>query len=132
LAVALLTQIITGTFNYFADKRKYNNEVKNLYRIKKTEIGENFFYMTGEKMAMIKKNINHWKNWNDSRSEASLEFLNKEMIKLNAYMEKLNADNWKYNPINLYFNVSLSNKDVIESSAKSHKISFSDEVTMSG
>jgi regulator of replication initiation timing len=119
---ALLTQMMTGIFAYFNDKRKYNHEVRNLYRVKKTEIGENFYYMTGEIMAVIKKNIGYWKNWNDSRSEASLEFLNKEMIKLNTYMDKLKTENWKFNLINLYFKVSMSNSEVIESNARSQQL----------
>jgi hypothetical protein len=121
LAGALLTQIITGTFAFFADKRKYHNEARNFYRAKKTEIGENFFYMTGEKMAAIKKNIDHWRNWNDSRTEASLEFLNKELARLNAYMEKLDAENWKFNLIGLYFDVSLSHSEVIGANARSQQ-----------
>lgn len=119
---ALLTQMMTGIFAYFNDKRKYNHEVRNLYRVKKTEIGENFYYMTGEIMAVIKKNIGYWTNWNDSRSEASLEFLNKEMVKLNTYMDKLKTENWKFNLINLYFKVSMSNSEVIESNAKSQQL----------
>ncbi|WP_419699078.1 hypothetical protein [Mucilaginibacter sp. NFX135] len=122
LAGALLTQMMTGIFAYFNDKRKYNHEVKNLYRIKKTEIGENFYYMTGEIMAVIKKNIGYWKNWNNSRSKGSLDFLNREMIKLNAYMDKLKAENWKFNLINLYFNVSMSNSEVIESNIRSQQL----------
>jgi hypothetical protein len=122
LAGALLTQMMTGIFAYFNDKRKYNHEVKNLYRIKKMEIGENFYYMTGEIMAVIKKNIGYWKNWNNSRSEASLKFLNNEMVKLNTYMDKLKAENWKFNLINLYFRVSMSNSEVIESNARSQQL----------
>jgi hypothetical protein len=121
LAGALLTQMITGTFAFFADRRKYRNEARNLYRAKKAEIGENFFYMTGEKMAVIKKNIDHWKNWNDSRSEASLEFLNKELARLNAYIEKLDAENWKFNLIGLYFDVALSHDEVIEANGRSQQ-----------
>jgi hypothetical protein len=121
LVGALLTQMMTGIFAYFNDKRKYNHEVKNLYRSRKTEIGENFYYMTGEMMAVIKKNIGYWKNWNNSRSEASLEFLNKEMVKLNTYMDKLKTENWKFNLINLYFKVSMSNSEVIESNARSQQ-----------
>ena len=122
LVGALITQMMTGIFAYFNDKRKYNHEVKNLYRIKKTEIGENFYYMTGEMMAVIKKNIGYWKNWNNSRSKASLDFLNKEMMKLNTYMDKLKAENWKFNLINLYFRVSMSNNEIIESNARSQQL----------
>ena len=122
LAGALLTQLISGMFAYFSDKRKYSHEVSNLYRVRKTEIGENFYYMTGEVMAIIKKNVGYWKNRNDSRSEASLEFLNKEMIKLNTYMDKLKAENWKFNLINLYFKVSMTNHEVIESNGRSQRL----------
>lgn len=122
LAGAMLTQTLTGLFAYFNDKRKYNNDVKAQFRTRKTEIGESFYYITGEKMAIVNKNIGYWKNWNNSRSEASLEFMNKEMIKLNSYMEKLDADSWKFNLINLYFNVSLTNEILIEANARSKQL----------
>ncbi|MDN5289045.1 MAG: hypothetical protein JWR38_5319 [Mucilaginibacter sp.] len=122
LAGALLTQMMTGLFAYLSDKRKYNQEVSNQYRAKKVEIGENFYYMTGEIMVVIKKNIGYWKNWNSSRSEASLEFLNKEMIKLNAHMDKLKSENWKFNLVNLYFKVSMSNNEVIRYNTRSQQL----------
>ena len=68
LAGALLTQMMTGIFAYFSDQRKYHHEIKNLYRSKKAEIGENFYYMTGEIMAIVKKNIGYWKNWKIGRA----------------------------------------------------------------
>jgi hypothetical protein len=122
LAGALLTQTLTGIFTYFGDKRNYRHEHTNLFKARKIEIGENFYYMTGERMAVISKNISYWKNWNNSRSEASLEFLNKEMVRLNTYLEKLDNENWKFNLINLYFDVSLTNEKVIESNAKSKQL----------
>ncbi|MDB5111084.1 MAG: hypothetical protein JWR67_2198 [Mucilaginibacter sp.] len=118
LAGALLTQLISGLFTYFSNKRKYNIKLKNQYRNKKVEVGENFYFMNGERMAMVKKNIAFWKSRNNIRSESGLSFLNKERDKLNAYITKLNAENWKYNLINLYFNVSLSNNDIIEANVE--------------
>jgi hypothetical protein len=109
LAGALLTQALTGTFQYFGDKRKAQNELKSTYRNKQVEIAESFYYVTGEKMAIVKKNIGYWQNQNSLISEASLAFLNKEMLKLNAHLEKLDAENWKCNLVGLYYNVTLTN-----------------------
>jgi hypothetical protein len=120
LAGALLTQTISGLFAYFSDKRKYNNGVRDLHRAKKVEIGENFYYMTGEKMAIVKKNISYFKNLNNSRSEASLDYLKKEMIKFKSYIDKLNEENWKYNLISLYYNVSFTSTEVLEANEQSH------------
>jgi hypothetical protein len=119
LAGALLTQALTGLFSFLSDKRKSNAELKTTFRNRQIEIAESFYFVTGEKMAIVKKNIDYWQNWNNSRSEASLDFLNKEMAKLNAYMEKLDGENWKYNLISLYFNVSLTNDVLIVSNDKS-------------
>lgn len=71
LAGALCTQLITTANIYFVDKRKQAAELKNQYRNKKVEIGENYYYITGEKMACI-KNIGYWKNWNNARPEESV------------------------------------------------------------
>lgn len=120
LAGALLTQLITAANGYFTDKRKRSTELKNQFRNRKVEIGESFYYMTGEKLAMVRKNIRYWKNWNDSRSEASSEFLNAELKKLNAYIDKLDAENWKYALINLYFEVRLTNNEVSANNTISH------------
>jgi hypothetical protein len=116
---ALLTQTLTGLFSYLGDKRKSNIELKASFRNRQVEIAENFYFVTGEKMTIVKKNIGYWQNWNSSRSEASLDFLNKELVKLNVYMEKLDAENWKYNLISLYFHVSLTNDVLVASNNKS-------------
>ncbi|WP_345954253.1 hypothetical protein [Mucilaginibacter sp. PAMB04168] len=117
-AGALLTQIINATIIYFTDKRKYRTEVKNLYRDKKIDIGENFYYLSGESMTMLKKSITFWKNRSNAQSEMSLAFLNKERKKIEEQTLKLNSENWRYNLISLYFNVSLSFSDVQEYNAK--------------
>ena len=116
---ALLTQGLTGLFSYMGDKRKANTELKNAYRNKQVDIAENFYFVTGEKMAIVKKNIDYWKNYNNSRSDKSLDFLNQEIVKLNAYMGKLDAENWRYNLVSLYFDVTLTNDQVIASNMKS-------------
>lgn len=119
---ALLTQCLTGLFAYLGDKRKSGAALKNTYRNKQVDIAENFYFVTGEKMAVVKKNIGYWKNYNIARSEKSLDFLNKEMNKLNTYIAKLDAENWKYNLISLYFDVSLANDRVIESNLRSKEM----------
>src|SRR5882762_3459885 len=89
LAGALLTQIISQAGAYFADKRKLEAALADQLRNKKIEIGESFFFITGEKMTAIRKNIGFWKNGNKARTDSSLDFLYKETSKFNAYMEKL-------------------------------------------
>jgi hypothetical protein len=120
LAGAILTQALTGLFTYLGDKRKARFELNNLYRQKQIEIAENFYYITGETMSVLKKSIEYWKDRNKPRSEASIEFFNKEMKRLDAYMEKLNAENWKHNLISLYFSVTLSYNEIIAANTKSH------------
>ena len=122
LAGALLTQAIAAVNTYYTDKRKQASEFRTQYRNKKVEIGESFYYVTGEKLASIKKNVGYWKNWNNQRSEASLDFLNKETQRFNNYMDKLNADNWKFNLIGLYFNVFFSNEDIVKANDRSHQL----------
>ena len=122
LAGALLTQIIGQAGAYFADKRKLGAALADQLRNKKIEIGESFFFITGEKMTAIRKNIGFWKNGNKTRTGSSLDFLYKETTRFNAYMEKLNADNWKFNLISLYFNISLTNEEAEKSNRKSAEL----------
>ncbi|MDB5124749.1 MAG: hypothetical protein JWP94_2878 [Mucilaginibacter sp.] len=122
LAGALLTQIINTANGYFIDKRKQAVELKNAYRNKKIEIGESFYYMAGEKMAIIKKTIRYWKNWNKSRTADSISFLKKEISQLNKQMEALEAENWKYSLISIYFNVSFISNEIIESNERTHRL----------
>lgn len=122
LAGALLTQMIVVVNTYFIDKRKQQLELATQLRLKKIEIGESFFFVTGEMMTTIKKNIGYWKNWNNARTEKSLDFLHKETFKFNTYMEKLHTDNWKFNLISLYFNVSFTNDEVILSNTRSRQL----------
>jgi hypothetical protein len=97
LAGALVTQLMNGLFVYYSDKRKYRIEVKNAYRNKKIEIGENFYYLNGETMSLLKKSIAYWRKRN-----------------------QFYADNWKYNLVNLYFKVNLSIDEINEENQKSH------------
>lgn len=119
LAGSVLTQVISGTIAYFSDKRKQRSDVKMVYRNKKLEIGENFYYVTSEKVSLIRIHIQYWRKREFVRSAASLAFLNEEMKKLAKHLDRLNADSWKYNLINLYYSVSLTNHTLLESNASS-------------
>ena len=119
LAGAILAQAISGIITFKSDKRKQNNEIRATYRNKKMEIGENFYYVTSEKVSIIKTHILYWKKREFIDSESSLAFLNEEMKKLKHHLESLNADSWKYNLINLYYNISLNQVSVIETNAVS-------------
>ncbi|MFD0751286.1 hypothetical protein ACFQZS_14140 [Mucilaginibacter calamicampi] len=76
--------------------------------------------MTGETMTVLKKSIEHWKDRTKPRSEASITFFNKEITKLDAHLEKLNADKWKHSLISLYFDVSLSYNQLITANTNTH------------
>jgi hypothetical protein len=121
LAGAVLTQLLTGMFSYVNDRRKLRHELYQNFCNRKAEIGENFYFMTGERMTLINNTIRYWKNWNDSRSESSLAYLKKEMNELLQKMEELNAENWKYNLAGLYFKISFTYREVIAANAISHR-----------
>ncbi len=125
LAGAILTQIITAANGYFTDKRKQTLELKNQYRAKMVEIGESFYYITGEKMASIKKNIGYWKSNNPFRTPETIEYLKKETLRFNTYMEKLDEENWKYNLIGLYFKVEYATEDVHKDNDRSKQLFLS-------
>jgi len=122
LAGAILSQALTGLFAYFGDKRKSKFELNKLYRDKQAEVAEQFYYVTGETMTMLRKNIEHLKDKTKLRSEASVTFFNKEIKALDSYMDKVKADNWKHSLISLYFNVSLSYDNLIKANNKSHAL----------
>jgi hypothetical protein len=120
LAGALLSQVISAASVYWNENRKDKKELRNRYREKKLEIGENFYFMNGERMDLIRKNIQYWKSKGLLLSEASRDHLNREMNKLIEYMDKISAENWKYNLVNLYFKVKLNNEIVHALNARSH------------
>jgi hypothetical protein len=122
LAGALLTQLLTGLFSYVNDRRKQRNEVDSLLRGKRIEIGESFYFICGELMAMIKKNIAYWKNRTDYRSEASLGFLRLEMDRLDAYQSKLHNENWKYNLVGIYYRIPYGFGQMLEDNKRSHEL----------
>jgi len=122
LAGALISQAFSGFFAYLGDKRKAKNEALSFYRAKRMEVAENFYYVNGETMAVLKKSVEVWKDGSKPRTESSIEFLNKEVKKLNVYLEKLNAENWKQNLIGLYFNINLSHDKVIHANNRSHAL----------
>ncbi|MGN8070916.1 hypothetical protein [Mucilaginibacter sp. SG564] len=120
LAGALLTQTLTGFFAYISDKRKSGTDLKNQLRNKQIEIAEAYYFMTGETMAQVKKNINYWTNRN--RSDASFAYLQKEIKKLDARLEQLNTENWKHNLVSLYFQVSLSLDEILDTNTRTHAL----------
>ncbi|PTQ95501.1 hypothetical protein C8P68_1056 [Mucilaginibacter yixingensis] len=122
LAGALLTQLMTGLFSYVNDRRKQQLDLQKDYRNKRTEIGENFYFMNGELMAMIKKNIAYWHTRLDYRSDAALNFLRQEMDRLDAYQTKLHNENWKYNLIGIYFDTPYDFGEMLEDNKRSHEL----------
>ncbi|MDN3548824.1 hypothetical protein [Mucilaginibacter aquaedulcis] len=122
LAGALLTQALSGLFSFINDRRKHRNDIENQYRTKKIEIAESYYFVTGETMAILRKNINYRRNRNNARSESSLKFLSEEIKKVDANLQKLNEENWKHNLISLYFDVRLSYKEIITANTRTHLI----------
>ena len=125
LAGALLTQVITAVNAYYVERRRQAQDLRNEFRSKKVEIGENFYFVQGEIMAVVQKNIAYWKNWHSGRSEASLDALNREVAKFTAYTDKLYQENWKYNLIGIYFPVTFTTADIEQSNALSQRYHLS-------
>jgi len=122
LAGALISQALTGLFAYFGDKRKAETELKNQYRSKQVEIAENYYYVTGETMSILKKSVQLWKGRNIQRSEASYKSMSDSLKEADARLKQMNIDNWKHNLIGLYFNVTLSYDELIAANNKSHEL----------
>lgn len=120
LAGAVLTQTLTGMLAYLADRRKDKTKSRNLFRSKRIEIAEKFYYVTGETMTVVKKSMDHLKERQKVRSEASMNVVNQEIKKLDGYLEKLNTENWQQNLIGLYFNIALSYDRLIAANSRSH------------
>lgn len=122
LAGALISQALTGLFAYFGDKRKADIELKSQYRSKQVEIAENYYYVTGETMSILKKSVQLWKGRNIQRSEASYKSMSDSLKEADARLKQMNIDNWKHNLIGLYFNVTLSYDELIAANNKSHEL----------
>jgi len=54
-------------------------ELSKEYRNKKVEIAENYYYVTGETMSILKKSIQLWKGRNIQRSEASYKSMSESL-----------------------------------------------------
>jgi hypothetical protein len=125
LSGALLTQLMTGLFGYMSDRRKQKTELASQYRGKRTEIGENFYFMHGELMAMIKKNVAYWKNSEDFRSDATRLFLKQEMDRLDKLQIKLQTENWKYNLVGIYYDIPYTFPEMLDDNRVSHELYLS-------
>ncbi|WPU91619.1 hypothetical protein SNE25_20080 [Mucilaginibacter sabulilitoris] len=119
---ALLTQLMTGLFSYVNDRRKQQFELQKQYRGKRAEIGESFYFMHGELMSMIKKNIAYWKNRQDYRSEVTLQFLKLEIDRLDGYQSRLQTENWKYNLVGIYYHIPYDFADMLDDNKTSHEL----------
>lgn len=122
LAGALLTQLMTGLFTFVNDRRKQKTELAREYRAKKLEIGENFYFINGELMTMMRKNIDYWYNLRHDRSEQTLNFMRREMEKLDIYQAQLHTENWKYNLFGIYFEVPFTFDEIQQANRRSHQL----------
>ncbi|WP_184549820.1 hypothetical protein [Mucilaginibacter sp. FT3.2] len=122
LAGAIITQALTGLFAYIGDKRKADIDLKSQYRSKKVEIAENYYYVTGETMSILKKSVQLWKGRNIARSEASYKSMSEGLKGADLQLKKMNIENWKHNLIGLYFDVSLAYDDLIAANNRSHEL----------
>ncbi len=122
LAGAIITQALTGLFAYFGDKRKADIELKSQHRTKQVEIAENYYYVTGETMSILKKSVQLWKGRNIARSEASFKSMTEGLKEADTRLKQMNIDNWKHNLIGLYFTVSLAYDDLIAANNRSHEL----------
>lgn len=122
LGGAILTQALTGLFAYIGDKRKAGLDLKSEYRKKQVEVAENYYYVTGETMSILKKSILLWKGRNIPRSEMSYKSINEGLKEADAQLKQMNIDNWKHNLIGLYFQVSLSYDELIAANNQSHDL----------
>ena len=122
LVGALITQLFTGLFSYVNDMRKQRYELRNQFRLKRLEIGENFYFINTELLSMVRKNIDYWRNLRNDRNDETLSFMKKEMGKLDAYQVKLYTENWKYNLIDIYFNIPFDINEMEKVNEISHKL----------
>ncbi|MEO3404957.1 hypothetical protein AAFN85_13710 [Mucilaginibacter sp. CAU 1740] len=122
LAGALITQALTGLFAYLGDKRKSDIELTKEYRNKKVEIAENYYYVTGETMSILKKSVQLWRGRNIPRSEASYKSMSESLKEADIRLKQMNIDNWRHNLIGLYFEVTLSYDELIAANNKSHEL----------
>lgn len=113
---------MTGLFAYINYRRKQKTELENQYRAKKLEIGENFYFINGELMTMMRKNIDYWNNLHNDRSEQTLNFMRREMEKLDVYQAQLHAENWKYNLIAIYYDVPFTAEEIQQANRRSHEL----------
>jgi len=120
LAGAVLTQALTGIFAYHGDRRKENSTLKMTYRSKQIEIAESFYFVTGETMSIVKRNIEYWRDRGKPRSDASISFFKDEIKKLDDYFENLKATTWKHSLTGLYFNIEFSYSKLIAANTRSH------------
>ncbi|SCW80260.1 hypothetical protein [Mucilaginibacter sp. NFR10] len=122
LAGALITQLFTGLFSYLNDMRKQRYDLRNQFRLKRLDIGENFYFINTELLSMVRKNIDYWRNlWKD-RNDETLAFMKKEMGKLDAYQAKLRLENWKYNVVDIYFNIPFNISEMEKVNELSRKL----------
>ncbi|RFZ92858.1 hypothetical protein D0C36_15820 [Mucilaginibacter conchicola] len=122
LAGALLSQLMIGFFAYINDNRKKKDELEKEYRNKKAEIGENFCFINAELMTMMRKNIDYWENLGDDRSGQTLAYMRREMERLDNYQAQLKSGNWKYNLINIYFDLPFDIDAIQQANRRSHQL----------
>ncbi len=104
----IVSQIITAINSKSSDHRKHNFEIIKTKLARKIEVGESFYYISGENLQLMKAMVHYIKTKSIVQSKLSKEFLQNGYTRLHADFEKIKSDNHSANLINLYFNVGVS------------------------
>lgn len=122
LAAALITQMMTGLFAHLNERRKRRNDLHDAYRAKKLDIGENYFFINGEMMDLVRKTISYWCNLRNEHDPATLSLMKKEMNRMENYQAKLFADNWRYNLVEIYFQIPFKSEHIRLANSRSRQL----------
>jgi len=117
IAGVVVTQIITAINNRKSDKRKYQFEATKAYLSRKIEVGEQFYYVTGENLT-LKHALIHYVKTADLKSPKAYEFISERYNQLYTDFEKVTEKNSLANLVNLYFDVKINFELALEAEKK--------------
>lgn len=114
--------IITNTYNYFTEKSKRKFEIFKISTLKKIEVGEKFFFISGENLQLILTSVYSIKKRPELESKANKELLQKSLEEMHEEFKKIASEKNIYGMVSLYFDVKLTYKNILESDLKTTNI----------
>jgi len=114
----VISQIATLFFNSKNEKLKAKYKLHENSILKKIEVGEKFYFVSGENLQLMQAAIFNIQERSKLESYYNKKILSDSIENLNANFQKISSEKSMYSNVILYFNIKSTYKSISEADLK--------------